>query len=113
MATVEWDTGYTKTLTIANGQTVSTDTLSLTRKGRRGRYMVTVFAPATLAETVTVRVAPSAGATFRILQSAGADLAVGAGDAITFDLVAGALRLVAGSAVGADRTFELMASVEF
>lgn len=113
MATVNWGSGYNKTITIASGQTVSADVLNLAGLGARRKFSVQFYAPGTLPETITVQVAPSPTGTFAPLQSGGSDVTLTAGDATTVvDLVAGALRLVAGGAVGGDRVFTLMGNVE-
>ena len=108
MATVNWDPGYKKTLTIANGQTVS-DVLDLGGLGARRVFSITFRSPATLPETVTLEVAESATGTFEPYQSGGADivLAVGESTPVT-DVIGGALRLVAGAAVGGNRVFALV-----
>lgn len=107
MATVNWDSGYNKTLTIANGQTVS-DVLNLQGLGTRHVFGITFRSPATLPETVTLEVSETATGTFEPYQSGGTDITLAAGESTPVtEVIAGALRLVAGSAVAADRVFRL------
>ena len=109
MATVNWDSGYTKTLTIASGQTISSDVLNLAGLGARRVFSVSFRSPATLPETVTLQTSETPTGTFAPYQSGGADivLAVGESTPVT-DIIAGALRLSAGVAVAANRVFVLV-----
>lgn len=113
MATTTWDSGYTKTLTILSGQNVSSDIIDMTRLGRRLKLSVTIFAPATLPETITLEVAPSVSGTFTGHTSGGGDIAVAAGKSLTVtDVVAGAIRLKSASNVAGDRVFQLLGTPE-
>lgn len=107
------------TLTIANGQTLSNEL-----KGTEGKVALgtltdaTIFAPATLPETVTVLVAPTdvpAGGDYLALQVAGADVTVPANKAKQVASGLGgakALRLSAGVGVAADRVFQLIMQLD-
>lgn len=107
MATVNWDPGYRKTLTILSGQTVS-DVLDLAGLGTRHIYMITFRSPVTLPETVTVEVSEDVAGTFEPYQSGDVDVTLPAGEASPVtEMNTRALRLVAGTAVGANRVFVL------
>ena len=69
---------------------------------------ITIWSPDTLPETVTVHSAPESTADFDPHQSGGADITLPAAKATTIDLAGtiGSLKLVAGGAVAADRTFK-------
>lgn len=92
------------TLTILSGAQPS-GALNFT-KPMQNASSLHIYSPATLPETVTVRVDPGDG-TYRILQSAGADVAVTAGDMTVVDIEPGweNLRLQSGTNVAADRAF--------
>lgn len=88
-------------VTITSGQTSSPEVIVPERY-----VMVGILAPATLPEVVTVQVAERSGGTFRALQSAGADVTIAASKAIVVtNMPFSTLRLTAGAAVAADRTF--------
>lgn len=95
-------------LTIPNGNTVSNEV-------EIGGWLraCSVFAPTTLPETVSIQMEPTRdGATWRILQSGGADVTVPAGRvAIIMEGVYRKLRLSAATAVAADRVFHVCAVV--
>lgn len=93
-----------ETLTIATSGTTSG---SIDPSGAPQRRL-TIGAPATLAETVTVEVDQDGSGTFRDLYSGDAAVTVPAGatrivDASSFE----AVRLVSSSAVAADRAFSV------
>lgn len=95
-------------LVIESGQTVSSETLgeSLLRYARG----VTLFSPDTLPETVTIEVTDD-GTNWVTLQSGAVDIELPAGKATVVTVLSSrGLRLVAGGAVGADRTFGVMLS---
>lgn len=80
--------------------------------GYRDAESITFFAPDTLPETVTLYTADVPGGNFNPLQRAGADVTFPAGKSITVDSLSfKAMKLVAGGAVGAIRTFKLNKSV--
>ena len=98
------------TLTIPNGQTAS-DTLILETSGARRPYTLTFYSPTTLPETVTVQASDTVGGTSIALQSAGSDITLPANKATVIVVVLAAeIKLVAGSGVGADRAFTVLAS---
>lgn len=78
---------------------------------------LSIFAPGTLPETVTLQVAPgstSGASDFRALQSGGADITVPANKAVMVTEAAfRQIRLVAGAGVAADRTFTIVTVIEF
>lgn len=94
----------TVTLTIASGQTESNAV-------EIGGFLrsCAIFAPMTLPETVTVKIEPTpTGTTFRTLLSGPDDVTVPAGKAVVITEIPFAqVKLVAGSAVGADRVFSV------
>lgn len=91
-------------LTIASGGTTSNSVN--VKKVKR----ITLVAPATLPETVTLQVSVDGGTTFNAFQTGGADVTIAAAKAKGVDyLVATHVRLSAGAAVAADRVFQLMA----
>jgi hypothetical protein len=97
------------TLVIANAGSNST-ALEFKRKPVRG---IVIYAPAALTGTVTVQVAigaTEAAATWVDLQSAGSDVEVAAGKAVTIDAIAWDwLRVQSDGAEGSERTFTVMA----
>jgi filamentous hemagglutinin family protein len=94
------------TLSILNGQTDS-PILDLTEAKARYGVHLTIIAPGTLPEAITVQVTDgAAGTIFGTLQSSGADITIAAAKAVVIGkLVAGGLRLHAGVAVAAQRDF--------
>ena len=98
-----------RTLTISNGGTVS-DALGF--NDLRFLDQVTIYAPETLAETVTVEVAGlrvPAATDWKDFAEAGTPVTLTAGEALTIpDVAFMGLRLVAGSAVAADRVFRVV-----
>ena len=97
-----WRSG---TLTIALAATESEE-LNLTMGGARWAKNLLFFNPTTLPETVTVHVAPEVGGTYQALSQAGSDVVLTAAKAQQIDgLVAGALKLVSGVGVAAERVF--------
>ena len=110
MATVNWDSGYTKTLTILSGQTLS-DVLILAGLGARRVFSISFRNRATLPETVTLQTSETPTGTFAPYQSGGLDIAfptTGGESTPVTDVIAGALRLSAGVAVAANRVFVLV-----
>lgn len=113
MATVEFSSGLRRTLTIASGQTTSADVLSTSYKGSARNWSLMIFSPATLPESVKVQVAPTPTGTYCDLQAGGADITLAAGKALPLtETICGAIRLVAGSAVAADRAFIIQGKAE-
>ena len=102
------------TLTIASG---GTSIEYIDRKMSQAVAAV-LYCPATLPETVTVYVAAKAASapTYVKLQNSGADITGAAGKAIPFPAGAPgafeAIKLLAGGAVAADRTFTLVLVIE-
>lgn len=67
-----------------------------------------IGAPGTLTGTITIEVSLDGGSTYHTLQSAGSDVAIGAGDAVTIDMKAwDKLRLASSGNEGATRTFKV------
>lgn len=97
------------TITIANGQTDSPE-FDLQSVFPCSKLTLTFFPPGTLPESVTVKVAPVLGGTYVPLQSGGSNYTVPAAKASMVPVVAAGLKLSAGSAVGADRVFTVMAA---
>lgn len=94
------------TLTIASGQT---DSNVLDYADMRMYDGLVVGAPAVLSETVNPKVSFDKS-TYRILRSGGTAIAHSAGAADVIRVIPGmAFKLVATSAVGADRAFEIYA----
>jgi len=97
------------TLRISNGGTNSPALTSLGAVGRVGLGAatgLTIYAPATLTGTVTIEVLPYGDATWRTLQSGGADVTIAATKAVVISPPAFAdLRLHSSGAEGADRDF--------
>lgn len=99
------------TLTIASGQTLS-PALDLTSYGTRYVRRVLLIAPATLPESVTVLVSTD-DSTYATLQSGAADIVLPAGKATQINgFQTKWLKLQAGGAAGADRTFILTIASE-
>lgn len=98
-----------RTLTILNGQTTSASI-------EIGGFLksCTIYAPATLPETVTVQIEPTkTGTAFCTLLSGASDITVPAGKAvIIMETPFAQLRVVAGANVGADRVFQVSLVVE-
>jgi hypothetical protein len=105
------------TLTIANGGTDS-GALSASSSVSAGilkllvgsLISVTVFAPATVTGTITIQVKPNpAAADWTTLQSAGADVTIAAGKAVTLSSIPfGDMRIHSSGAEGAERVFTLL-----
>jgi len=75
---------------------------------KKTRWMkgITIFAPASLTSTVTVKVSGDDGGSFQTLYSGGTQVEVPAGSAVAIDYVGwDALRLVSASAEAAERVF--------
>ncbi|MEN6305763.1 MAG: hypothetical protein ABFD96_23765, partial [Armatimonadia bacterium] len=71
-----------------------------------GAWLVTILAPSTLPETVTLRRAEASGGTFRTHQDGGFDVIVAAGKSVQVPLIGGgAYHLYASSATGGARAF--------
>ncbi len=108
MATVQWDTDYRKTLTIATAAT-ETDVLNLAGLGGRGIWGLNIISPATLPETVNIYVSDIPTGTFEMLQSGGSDITIPQAKSTQLDLVTiGALKLVSTAGVAADRAFRII-----
>lgn len=89
---------------IASGQTES-EVLDL--DDFKGAFGFVIGGPATLPETITVEVSFD-NSTFYTLQSSGNDVEISAGDAVPITFLGWKyMKLVAGSAVGSDRDFEV------
>lgn len=102
---------YNTTLTIASGQTES-PALDLQALAARQPLMINILAPATLPESVNLRIAPTAGGVYRTQQSDGVDIALAQSKAtMVTQIVAGGMKLVAGGAVAANRTFDIIINV--
>lgn len=103
-------------LTIPNGQSDSPgiSTLDpLARPGVGSSVGLLIAAPATLPETITVEILPFGSATWRTLQSAGADVTIAAGKAVVIAPTPFAdLRLHSGVAVAGDRTFDIDSQID-
>jgi len=96
------------TLVIPNTGTES-PVLDLKESGSRYRITMGFGSPATLPETVKIHVARTTTGTFFVLQTGGVDITLPAGKGTVVDLMTwGALKLVAGGAVAAARTFEYL-----
>jgi hypothetical protein len=77
--------------------------------GETQLWGLTIFSPATIDGTVTVQVAPSSGGTFVTLQViAGTDLALAASKGVSFQAVAGKIRVHESSSAAAARTFVIV-----
>jgi hypothetical protein len=87
--------------------------MATTGDGFRDADSITIFAPDTLPETVTVQVDSSETAVnFNPLFRGAADVTVPAGKAITIELLSfKALKVVAGAGVAAQRTFKVNKNV--
>lgn len=83
---------------------------------------VSIWAPAALTGTITIQASPdipedcggptAANATWATMQSGGADITIAASKMLTFtDISFRRLRMVSGSAEGADRTFKIVKQV--
>ena len=97
-------------LTIANGGTTSN---ALTANDLKFIRSVTIQGPSALTGTVTVQVSLD-GTNFVALQSAGSDVTVTAAKALILSpLPVRGLRVVSGSAEGAERVFEVVGQREF
>jgi hypothetical protein len=109
MATVTWDPGRVKTLSIPINET-ETDILDLKGLGTRNALAILFLPPGTLTGTIKIHVAESPTGTFNILQSGAADITLAVGKATQIDsLTAGALKIVSGSVEAAQRDFRLLA----
>jgi len=96
------------TLTIANAGTES-PVLDLTENKARHRITLLIISPAAVTGTITIHVAKTTTGTFGVLQSAGADVNLTAGDATIIDLMtAGALKIVGSAAQAAARVFDIL-----
>lgn len=99
---------YLANITIANGATES-PVLDLRSANNQFLISLLIVSPTTLAEVVKVHVATGPTGTFQALQSDGVDITLPAAKATSIHPIGmiGALKLVAGVAVAAARTFEL------
>lgn len=85
-----------------------------TGDGFRDADSITIYAPDTLPETVTVQVDSTepAATNFNPLQRGGADVTVPAGKAVTVDSISfRAMKLVSGVGAAAQRTFKVTKAV--
>ena len=111
-------------MVIANGATDSNiayaagsptaPNMATTGDGFRDADSITIYAPDTLPETVTIHVDSSepAATNFDPLQRGGADVTVPAGKAVTLDLISfKAMKLVSGVGTGGIRTFKVTKAV--
>lgn len=100
----------TFSLTIPSGQALSNEQ-HMNEDGYRGPLTITVIAPVTLAETVTLQICGPL-LNFVDQQSNGADITFPAGKATTV-IIANAtlIRLKANTGVGGDRAFEVLWNV--
>ena len=89
-----------QTLTIASGAQASGEYYS-----PGGVRLMTLLAPSTLPESVTLQKAESTGGTFRTFQDVGVSVSVSAGMARTVVVSGGFYRLYASVAVAANRAF--------
>lgn len=98
------------TLTIAQAATES-DVLNVATIFPSARLALTILAPATMPETVTVHIAPVVGGTYVALENtAGNDLVLTAARGTPVEVNgAGALKLIAGVGVAAARSFTVLA----
>jgi hypothetical protein len=89
--------------------------MATTGDGFRDADFVTIHAPDTLPETVTLHVDSSeAAVNFNPLYRGGADVTIPAGKAVTIDELAfRAMKLVSGVGVAAQRTFKVTKTVWF
>lgn len=87
--------------------------MATTGDGFRDADSITIFAPDTLPETVTVHVDSAESAVnFNPLQRGGADVVIAAGKAVTIELISfKALRLISGVGTAATRTFKVIKGV--
>jgi hypothetical protein len=109
MATVGWDAGRKKTLTIAQAAQNS-DVLNLGSEGVREGYIIGILNPATLTGTVTVEVCDTATGTFRTLQSNALDVALPVAKAVVLDpFPFPFMRLHSSGAEAAARSFVIQA----
>lgn len=102
-------------LTIPAGGTASPalSTLQFSRAGVGSAVGILIAAPATLPESVSVQVLPAGSSEWRVLQSGGVDVTVAAGKAIVLSPAPfNDIRLLAGAAVAADRTFDVDAQMD-
>lgn len=108
MAKVSWDSGRTKTLTIAQSGT-TTDVLDLGSDGTWSGMQIGILSPAALTGTVTVEVCDTEAGTFRTLQSDGSDIALTATKAAVLDPVPFRyLRIKSSGAEASARNFVLV-----
>jgi hypothetical protein len=109
MATVSWDQGRKKTLTIAQDAQDS-DVLSVGSLGSLEGYLIGVISPAALTGTVTIEVCDDAAGTFRTLQSSGNDVTLTAAKAAVLSpMPFPFMRLHSSEAEAADRAFLIFA----
>ena len=108
MATVIWDSGRTKTLTIASAATTS-DILNLAGLRALRITSILIISPPALTGVVTILVAEKDSDTFVTLQSGGVDIALPAGKATQLtNITAGIIQLSSTIAEGANRDFRLL-----
>ncbi len=103
--------GFTATITIASGQTLSA-ALDLDTYGVRYIRRLLVLAPATLPESVTLSVSMD-NSTYFTLQSGAADIVFPAGKATQVNgFLCRYIKMLAGGAVASDRLFTLSIAAE-
>lgn len=109
MATVSWDAGRKKTLTIPqSGQT--SDVINMGSMGARGAYRIGLLAPDAFTGIVTLDVSDAEAGPFRTLQSDNIDVVLSADKAAVLDpMPFPYLRFVSSLAEGADRDIVVMA----
>jgi hypothetical protein len=95
-----------RTLTIANG---ATDSPIIEALELAPAISIIIIAPATLPETVNVKVARRSSGTFTTLQTNAVDIVMAAGKATQITVLGGVnWKLVAGGAVAGARDFEIV-----
>ena len=101
------------TFTIANAGTDSNKVNLIDNSDRRPLHM-TVFAPAALTGTVTVKVSDVVGGTMVTLQSGGVDVTIAAGKAVAIGIIIAAeVQLVSSGAEAAERVFPVMGATAY
>jgi hypothetical protein len=97
-------------LVIANGQT---DTTTPITKYLGDAHSLTITGPSALTGTVTVKISTDGGSNYVDAGSAGSDITIGAGNAVTISPVTfNAVKVTSGSAEGAERTFTVLKTMK-
>ena len=95
-------------LVIASGQTDTTTAITTSLDDAES---ITITAPAALTGTVTIKGSTDGGTSYVDVGSAGSDVTIGAGNAVTISpFTFNALKVTSGSAEGAERTFTVQKS---